>query len=776
MGNSNQSTKHNATVVRPLDQPDAAEHPTVPGQSAANNSRPADETNWSLDTGQQRALTQIYHSLEASNNSVGFEIARQAANVALVDKKIILNHRFVLDSIIGSGGMGTVYKARDLRKIEANAADPHVAVKVLNEDFQNHPEAFVTLQREATKSQILAHPNIVSVHDFDRDGSVIYMTMGLLEGMDLEDHLKRFANNGLQQADAIEIIKAYCAALIYAHQKNIIHSDLKPSNIFLTKDGVKILDFGIARISSNSPKQDSFDAGSLGALTPAYASLEMLSREPPDQRDDVYAAAVIAYELLAGKHPFDQKDARRALAEDLKPARISNLNAQQWRALESGLKFRRSERTATVRQFVDELTHVRKNPWLKLAAIPLLLATAAMGYYGFSKLNGVSQGVDVTINKGLQCLEKKDFSCALENANIVLKLDPQNKDAKELSQLANVAYQKSQEKKIFETATACVESDKLDCARSNLALLKQTVPGSELANDLQKRIDLKIAHTTAARCFAEQNYTCANENSLLILEKDPANQFAMDMTRRIADIQVSAQSTAVDLNKKYIETLATAETCFGKKDFDCSARLARQALTYKPNEANAESLYQKSITGKKLLIETNYNEQVAGAETCFDKKDYDCSMRLTKQALAYKPNDPKADSLYQKATLASSQLIESNYTAHITSAETCFGNKDFDCSIQHAKQALFYKAADVKAETLAQKSVDAKNQHIELMNKAKDTLAQAQNCFKDKNYSCAVAKSDSALQLLPDMKEAVELKKSAQIEIDKQRPAFNDNY
>jgi serine/threonine protein kinase len=781
MSKNKQTTKHNATVIRmqggdtavatPPERPD--QHV---GKPAANNSRPPDNTNWSLDTGQARALTQIYHSLEASNNSVGFEVARQAANIALANNKIILNNRFVLDSIIGSGGMGTVYKARDLRKMEADAMDPHVAVKVLNDDFHNHPDALITLQREANKSQILAHPNIVSVHDFDRDGSIIYMTMELLDGVDVEHQVKRYAGIGLKQAEAFKIIKDFCAALIYAHQKNIIHSDLKPSNIFITKDGAKVLDFGIARITANAPKQDHFDAGSLGALTPAYASLEMLNREPPDQRDDVYAAAVIAYELLTGKHPFDQKDAQKALYEKLKPERISGLTNRQWQALESGLKLRRAERTATVQQFLDGLTYVRKNTWLKLAALPLLAVTAALGYYGFVMPNRLSQGVDSTIQKGLQCLQQKDFPCAQESANTVLKLDPQNQAAKSLLQQSNLAYQQSQEKKYVDAAYSCITSNNLECAKTNLAALKQAFPNSSLAAEIQTKIDLSVAQNNATRCYAEQNYDCALTNSKLILEKDPANVFATDMAQRLTTIQANQQAKVELNNKKYADAIAAAETCLGKKDYDCGLNLAKQALGYKPNDTSATKLAQTATAGKQQQLDAKFNEHLTSAKTCFGKQDYDCSIQLANQALVIKPTDAKATALIQQATAAKAQILEAKYTESISSAENCLDKKDFDCSIRNSQQALALKSGDPKATALAQKATGAKNQQMETMNKAKGSLDEGLTCFKNKDYKCAIAKSEAALQLVPEYKEAIDLKQSAEKEKKKSMPVFSDDY
>ena len=110
------------------------------------------------------------------------------------DTPKILKQRFVLEDRVGSGGMGSVFRARDLRKVEARDNNPHVAVKVLNNDFRQHPEAFIALEREASKSQSLRHSNIVSIFDFDKDGDIPFITMELLEGHELAELLQTYPN------------------------------------------------------------------------------------------------------------------------------------------------------------------------------------------------------------------------------------------------------------------------------------------------------------------------------------------------------------------------------------------------------------------------------------------------------------------------------------------------------------------------------------------------------------------------------------------------------
>lgn len=356
---------------------------------------PADR-NPARDLNQGAENTVVVSSLRAA------EAMDQAAGrqQSIPENKAIKN-RFELIDLVGVGGMGAVYKAADRRKIEADDRDPYVAIKVLNDDFRNHPDAFIALQREARKSQTLAHPNIVNVYDFDRDGDMVFMTMEFLKGSPLDVLLRDQAGMGLPLAQALAVLKDIASALMYAHSHHIVHSDFKPGNIYVTDDkGAKVFDFGISRAVNPggylSPGKDAitvFDAGSLGALTPAYASLEMLQGLEPLPSDDVYALACVAYEMFGGGHPFEKMPADKAMQQGLKPKKIRHLSRRQWRALKQALAFTRSQRTASVAEFVRQFYGSTRVPaWLGLIPLGILAVTA--GYYSIQpKANIVDETV-----------------------------------------------------------------------------------------------------------------------------------------------------------------------------------------------------------------------------------------------------------------------------------------------------------------------------------------------------------------------------------------------
>ena len=172
--------------------------------------------------------------------------------------------------------------------------------------------------------------------------------------------IKDYADQGLAYKQAWPFIHAMAEALAHAHKKNIVHSDFKPGNVFIADSGeIRVLDVGIACAIGRGEKehQDAtvYNARQLGAVTPAYASLEQLRHSPPDKRDDIYALACVSYELLAGKHPFGKLSAEKANEVSLQVKPINKLSRRQWRCLQKALTFEKDQRLNSVEEFLAGL-------------------------------------------------------------------------------------------------------------------------------------------------------------------------------------------------------------------------------------------------------------------------------------------------------------------------------------------------------------------------------------------------------------------------------------
>lgn len=288
------------------------------------------------------------------------QIAPPPRRKPFISVGMVLHNRFRLIEPIGEGGMSTVYKAIDLRKVEARASETHVAVKLLTVPLSDFTESLAVLQGEAHKLQTLPHPNIVRVIDCDRDGRTVFMTMEYLSGESLKRKLASPDQKGLPSREAVHVIKCIASGLAFAHGNGIVHGDLKPGNVLVTDNGdVKIIDFGIARLMTRHPRASGVNGDErprLSALTPPYASPEMLENAEPDPRDDIYALACIAHELLTGRHPFDRMVANEARDSGMKLIRRGSMSAAQFKAIARGLEFDREKRTPSVERFMQEFT------------------------------------------------------------------------------------------------------------------------------------------------------------------------------------------------------------------------------------------------------------------------------------------------------------------------------------------------------------------------------------------------------------------------------------
>jgi serine/threonine protein kinase len=298
----------------------------------------------------------------------------------------IISGRFRLERLLGEGGMGQVFLAVDLLyQEEFKDRQSQVAIKFLGREFAEHAMSRMALQRETRNSQQLSHPNIVRVMHFDQHGNLPYMLMEHLEGQPLKDWMFQNSAGTADFDQALSMIEDMAAGLDYIHSQGLVHSDFKPANCFVTKDGeIKILDLGIARAAEASIREEgetAFDAGSLGAMTPAYASCEMFEGLDPDPRDDVYALACVAYLLLSGHHPFRRETSVKARAAGLQPERVAGLNNRRWAALKSGLAFARADRLtsagALARGLRDE-RQIGKPMILGLSAVAALAVVLAV--------------------------------------------------------------------------------------------------------------------------------------------------------------------------------------------------------------------------------------------------------------------------------------------------------------------------------------------------------------------------------------------------------------
>jgi serine/threonine protein kinase len=228
----------------------------------------------------------------------------------------VVDGRYRIDGVLGTGGMGRVYRA------EHTGIGRSVAIKMLHADLGRNPEAAARFQREAMASGRLDHTNIVGVSDFGMLEGRPYLVMEALEGESLGHRLER--DKVLPWQEAIQILKQVLQGLKHAHDRGVVHRDIKPDNIFLTKKDdalvVKLLDFGIAKLYAGDPDDPMSTRTGLTVGTPTYLSPEQAVGAAITPPSDLYSATVVLYEMLAGRPPFDDDDpVARATAHVTRP-------------------------------------------------------------------------------------------------------------------------------------------------------------------------------------------------------------------------------------------------------------------------------------------------------------------------------------------------------------------------------------------------------------------------------------------------------------------------
>jgi serine/threonine protein kinase len=212
---------------------------------------------------------------------------------------------------LGAGGMGEVYRAKDLR------LGREVAIKVLPSEVTLSPERLARFEREARTVAGLNHPNIVTLHSVEDEGGIRFLTMELVEGQTLSNLV---TPGGLPLSRVLEISIPLTDALVATHERGVIHRDLKPGNVMVTREGrVKVLDFGLAKIAGSAESDEGATAATKSESTTSestisgtgqavgtipYMAPEQIRGETVDARSDLFALGIILYELVSGRRPF----------------------------------------------------------------------------------------------------------------------------------------------------------------------------------------------------------------------------------------------------------------------------------------------------------------------------------------------------------------------------------------------------------------------------------------------------------------------------------------
>ena len=283
-----------------------------------------------------------------------------------------LNDRYRLERLLGVGGMSAVYCAHDALRAQFGDPQPYVAIKVMNDSYAACPDANALLFSEFALTQHLHHPHVIRLYDYAVDGASQrgFISMEWLQGAPL-DRVIAEHQHGLPLDLFHPLALAMLDAVVHAHANGVVHGDLKPSNLMLGDNGLRLFDFGLA--ASNDARLlglPRLRRERIAAWTPGYAALELLEGTEITQATDIYALACVLYELVSGQHPYQHFSAQQAKTQRLDRMLTCppNLPSVYWPALQVALRINPVARRISAQELrvaFSGMNHPRWSRWFR---------------------------------------------------------------------------------------------------------------------------------------------------------------------------------------------------------------------------------------------------------------------------------------------------------------------------------------------------------------------------------------------------------------------------
>ena len=510
--------------------------------------------------------------------------------------------KYEIVSELGQGAMGVVYKARD------PLIGRMVALKTITSGLSGKPELLERFYQEARSAGALQHPNIVTIFELGKEGDTPYIAMEFLEGDSLEKIVQR--RDVLPLSKKIGFMSQICSALDYAHKHGVIHRDIKPGNIMLTKDGtVKVVDFGIARLVDTSKTQTGLMIG-----TPAYMSPQLLRGERADERADIWALGVMVYEMVAYQRPF---------LGDNPAALMWNIISQQPKALRDVAPGCPAELEEVVGKMLE------KEAPLRLQTMEDVLLELDPLYKRLQR-----DRLGELVAESQQLIQNQELQKAQSLLREALHLDSSNSEAKTLLDRVGAEIRRVQgqarAKEQMAKAQALFDAGRLDEAKAeaDVAVRIDTKyePAQELADRIKQTLDrnrtLQEKLQGAKQRAAEGSLAEADQLLDEALAIEPENAQGLLLRRQIRDENVRRerrkkigdglqQARALWSQQQHNEAIEVLAGLQG--EFPGETEIAELVATVRHDQAEQEKQEQLG-EARNLLAAQRYGDALAALD------------------------------------------------------------------------------------------------------------------------------------------------------------------
>ena len=678
--------------------------------------------------------------------------------------------KYTVERQLGQGAMGVVYLAYD------SFLERHCAVKLMNTGGDIDDALRGRFFLEARSAAKFNHPNIVTIYDMGEDRNRLYIAMEYVEGQDLRDLIKERIFLSFEQK--LELVIKICHGVDYAHQRKVVHRDIKPGNLRITQDGeVKILDFGLARLESSEMTRT-------GALmgTPYYMSPEQARGiRDIDGRSDLFSLGVVLYELISNKRPFEGDSPAavclKIVSEPHPPLSqvIPDCATELSEIVDRALAKDRQARFADCKELAEALTgFLRLLPGKQ------------------KKLNLKVQSLQSEFRKGREKLSERDM---LDFFDPTL-LDVPEADVPEKTFLANRGielaedygllldlHERLQQRlreiteqfkatlpilSLLESARQSFASGELDSCLRVLHKIRRVCPGHQKVLEMEqechhllekrqreqeRKASLQKALEDSRSACQVSDFTKCFEAASRILTIDPLNKEGLEFKR--------VSTEGLDRQQKVEDLLVKATAYYRSREYEACQQLTSEALELDRENAKVKQLHvnagEASTRARKVAVLST------DAQKHYQNGDYEKAVDLAERILKLESDFPKALEFHRMATLAlqSQQrfeelLSEARALNSVGQAEACF---------RVTTEGLALNTDHVEMKDLHESA----RRSIERERQVRELLEKAQGLFEEKQYQNALATCDELLALESQQQEGLALRRAVSQALSQQQ-------